>query len=96
MCCSDRENEEEDEEIMGWPPISSLRKELLHHHHGGGMAGVAPAPVRNYMYVKVKMEGVPIGRKIDLRLYNSYQSLTHSLINMFAKCKYLELKTFRS
>ncbi|KAH6774146.1 hypothetical protein C2S52_002902 [Perilla frutescens var. hirtella] len=73
-------NDEEinDEEIMGWPPINSLmRKEL----YGGGGRAV----VRNSMYVKVKMEGVPIGRKIDLTLYNSYQPFTDSLINMFAK-----------
>ncbi|KAF5748177.1 hypothetical protein HS088_TW04G00127 [Tripterygium wilfordii] len=38
------------------------------------------------MYVKVKMEGVAIVRKIDLMLYNSYQTLTNSLINMFSKC----------
>lgn len=69
-----RENEEEDEEIMS---------SLLHHGHHGGGNGAAV----QYQYVKVKMEGVGIGRKIDLSLYNSYQSLTHSLINMFAKCK---------
>ena len=42
----------------------------------------------NSKYVKVKMEGVAITRKIDLRLYNSYQTLTKSLISMFAKCKW--------
>nr|GMD44095.1 auxin-responsive protein IAA29 [Ipomoea batatas] len=31
------------------------------------------------------MEGVAIGRKIDLSLYNSYQVLTNNLINMFAR-----------
>ncbi|KAL4294862.1 hypothetical protein AHAS_Ahas18G0270500 [Arachis hypogaea] len=33
----------------------------------------------------VNMEGVTVGRKIDLMLYNSYQTLTHTLITMFAK-----------
>ncbi|KAF7830303.1 auxin-responsive protein IAA29 [Senna tora] len=33
------------------------------------------------------MEGVAVGRKIDLRLYSSYQTLSNKLINMFAKCK---------
>ncbi|KAL3646039.1 hypothetical protein CASFOL_011219 [Castilleja foliolosa] len=85
------ENEEENEEIVGWPPINSLRKELLHRHQGGPMANhrrqadhrvIIP---RSSMYVKVKMEGVPIGRKIDLRLFNSYRALTNTLIDMFAK-----------
>nr|GMD48718.1 F-box only protein 8-like [Ipomoea batatas] len=31
------------------------------------------------------MEGLAIGRKIDLSLYNSYQVLTNDLINMFAR-----------
>ncbi|PIN23971.1 hypothetical protein CDL12_03274 [Handroanthus impetiginosus] len=83
-------NEEESQEIVGWPPINSLRKELLHRCQGGWIpnhraaAGRVTA-ARMSMYVKVKMEGVPIGRKIDLRLYNSYQALTDALINMFAK-----------
>ncbi|XP_057776478.1 auxin-responsive protein IAA29-like [Salvia miltiorrhiza] len=86
----DDEESDGDEETVGWPPISSLRRELLHRHHhhhrrGGGGVGAVAAPVRNSTYVKVKMEGVPIGRKINLRVYHSYQALTHSLINMFAK-----------
>lgn len=40
---------------------------------------------RNSMYVKVKMEGVPIGRKVDLRLYHSYQLFTQNLLQMFAR-----------
>ncbi|KAF2287234.1 hypothetical protein GH714_039405 [Hevea brasiliensis] len=44
----------------------------------------------NSKYVKVKMEGVAIARKIDLRLFHSYQTLTNSLITMFDKCLELE------
>lgn len=40
--------------------------------------------VFNPKYVKVKMEGVPIARKIDVGLYNSYQTLKTALINMFS------------
>lgn len=81
---------------MGWPPIKSWRKKLIHginhevgwnknnnnninHRHNIG--------IRNSMYVKVKMEGVAIGRKNDLMLYNSYQILTNTLLQMFHKCK---------
>ncbi|XP_065848824.1 auxin-responsive protein IAA29 [Euphorbia lathyris] len=42
----------------------------------------------NSMYVKVKMEGVAIARKINLRLFNSYPTLTQFLINMFPKCQH--------
>jgi len=43
---------------------------------------------RSSMYVKVKMDGVAIARKVDIKLFNSYESLTNSLITMFTECKY--------
>ncbi|KAK4491045.1 hypothetical protein RD792_001767 [Penstemon davidsonii] len=85
---NDGEIDEENHEIVGWPPINSWRRELLHHHPGGGwMVGNHRRGecLRTSMYVKVKMEGVAIGRKIDLRLYNSYHTLSNALIEMFAK-----------
>ncbi|KAK6912579.1 AUX/IAA domain [Dillenia turbinata] len=82
--------------IVGWPPINSLRKKLLyqHHHHHQNQHGriennrtdeSRPHSRSNSMYVKVKMEGVAIGRKIDLNLYHSYQTLKENLISMFSK-----------
>lgn len=35
------------------------------------------------MFVKVNMEGVPIGRKIDLKAYDSYEKLYVALDEMF-------------
>ncbi|EOA17317.1 hypothetical protein CARUB_v10005589mg [Capsella rubella] len=40
---------------------------------------------RSSMYVKVKMDGVAITRKVDIKLFNSYESLTDSLIAMFTQ-----------
>ncbi|XP_010437931.1 PREDICTED: auxin-responsive protein IAA29-like isoform X2 [Camelina sativa] len=40
---------------------------------------------RSSMYVKVKMDGVAIARKVDIKLFNSYESLTDSLITMFTQ-----------
>ncbi|XP_051137597.1 auxin-responsive protein IAA9-like [Andrographis paniculata] len=87
--------EEEEEEIEGWPPInySSIQKEVKtkmqmqmqideHMIHGGNCT---PPSISSSSYVKVKMEGVGIGRKIDLALYHSYPSLSAALIHMFAK-----------
>ncbi|KAL3633589.1 hypothetical protein CASFOL_022351 [Castilleja foliolosa] len=89
QCVNHGENEEENEKIVGWPPINSLRNESVHRHQGGPMAYPRQAYHRVFprssMFVKVKMEGVPIGRKIDLRLFNSYRALTDALIDMFAK-----------
>ncbi|KAL7112320.1 hypothetical protein ACP275_05G144800 [Erythranthe tilingii] len=87
-------DEEEDTEIVGWPPINSVRRELLHRNQQQQQQQqrvinyIIPGARNNNnksMYVKVKMEGVPIGRKIDLSLYHSYQSLTHAFIHMFSK-----------
>ncbi|MCD7471367.1 hypothetical protein HAX54_011770 [Datura stramonium] len=87
-----RETKEE-KGVVGWPPIKSWRKKvLLNVHEGGGwntnnnndIEGHVGG-IRNSMYVKVKMEGVAIGRKIDLSLYNSYQLLINTLLQMFSK-----------
>ncbi|KAE8663422.1 kinesin-like protein KIF20B-like isoform X2 [Hibiscus syriacus] len=84
-------NDAEEDQVVGWPPIKSWRKRTLHHHQhhhqherdeqiGNGNNGRS-------IYVKVKMEGVPIARKIDLRHYHSYHQLTNSLITMFTQNK---------
>lgn len=89
-------NEEEENSLVGWPPIKSWRKKELHQQHAAGgrirnnrmQANENHRRGPNSFYVKVNMEGVTIGRKVDLRLYNSYQTLTNTLISMFAKCKW--------
>lgn len=35
-------------------------------------------------FVKVSMDGAPYLRKVDLKMYRSYQQLSHSLANMFS------------
>ncbi|KAJ6758582.1 AUXIN-RESPONSIVE PROTEIN IAA29 [Salix koriyanagi] len=100
ISCSINMNDVEENQVVGWPPIKSWRKKMFHHQHQG-----VHVVNRNYRmvagnhengagsntrYVKVKMEGVAITRKIDLRHYNSYQTLTNSLTSKFAKCQNLE------
>ncbi|KAK0572736.1 hypothetical protein LWI29_036363 [Acer saccharum] len=46
-------------------------------------------------YVKVKMEGVAITRKVNLRLYHSFHTLKNSLIPMFAKYQKYEKQGVR-
>ncbi|XP_074573162.1 auxin-responsive protein IAA12 isoform X2 [Curcuma longa] len=41
--------------------------------------------MRNSMFVKVKMDGDPIGRKVDLNAHHSYEALAVSLELMFQK-----------
>lgn len=77
--------------VVGWPPIRSFRKNLA------GQPKVAAAPPCNppppvadpgekkinTMFVKVNVDGVPIGRKIDLKAYDSYEKLSVALDEMF-------------
>lgn len=78
-CSIINRNEGEESGVVGWPPVKSWRRKLCHQKHGGGGGGLKS------MYVKVKMEGVGIARKVDLSLHGSYQTLTHTLIGMFRK-----------
>ncbi|PIN14688.1 hypothetical protein CDL12_12674 [Handroanthus impetiginosus] len=91
----DRNDNVENDLVVGWPPVKSWRKQLCQQSHrgtatnyvnvenaaGGGGRG------SNSTYVKVKMEGVGIARKIDLRNHNSYQTLIASLITLFGQCE---------
>lgn len=103
---SNNRNEVEENHVVGWPPIKSWMKKQLHqqqqqqqHHQGGRVKndGVAErSGGRNSLYVKVKMEGVAIARKIDLRLFHSYQALTNTLISMFDKGKWENFKSLKT
>lgn len=69
--------------IVGWPPIKASRK----LGYGGGSTQREEMDESKGGYVKVMMEGVAIGRKVDLTVHNSYQTLTHTLNNMFGICE---------
>nr|XP_027094138.1 auxin-responsive protein IAA13-like isoform X1 [Coffea arabica] len=40
---------------------------------------------KNTLFVKVNMDGVPIGRKVDLNAHNSYEDLAQTLDDMFCR-----------
>ncbi|XP_042449902.1 auxin-responsive protein IAA20-like [Zingiber officinale] len=58
-------------------------------NYGGGRVIVGWPPVklprRRTNCVKVNMEGIAIGRKVDLSLHDSYQALFRTLYMMFPK-----------
>ncbi|TKY74738.1 Auxin-responsive protein IAA29 [Spatholobus suberectus] len=91
-------NGDEENHLVGWPPVKSWRRKELHQQHPARgqirneriQANENQSRGSNTLYVKVNMEGVAIGRKINLRLFNSYQTLTNTLISMFAKDQKLE------
>nr|XP_043635476.1 auxin-responsive protein IAA16-like [Erigeron canadensis] len=73
-------------QVVGWPPVRSYRKNMLSaqkntalHRHEEVAAGSGGAA-----FVKVSMDGAPYLRKVDLRMYKSYQDLSDALGNMFS------------
>ncbi|XVE98361.1 hypothetical protein REPUB_Repub03eG0099800 [Reevesia pubescens] len=81
------------EGLVGWPPVKTWRKKLRCQIPNGGadnnrMVVVATengcgGRASNSTYVKVKMDGVAIARKIDLSVHNSFETLTTTLMRMF-------------
>ncbi|KAI4344164.1 hypothetical protein L6164_011425 [Bauhinia variegata] len=92
-------DEDDAEEVVGWPPVNYWRKKLRQDNYGVQVAESEERIVmvnrsgsdnlrgsNNKLYVKVKMEGVGIARKIDLSLHRSFESLKETLLDMFGKC----------
>ncbi|WVZ11421.1 hypothetical protein V8G54_015951 [Vigna mungo] len=88
-----KDDEEDAEDIVGWPPVNYWRKKLRVDHdevvgkndhvvwvdrcHGHGSSS------SKSLYVKVKMEGVGIARKVDLGMHQSFETLMETLMDMF-------------
>ncbi|KAH9619511.1 hypothetical protein KSS87_017183 [Heliosperma pusillum] len=83
--------------VVGWPPIRSFRKNLASSSSGKSSAEppqtVIPSkpvnekqPTENSnkgLFVKINMDGVPIGRKVDLNAHNCYDSLSSAIDMLF-------------
>lgn len=86
---------------MGWPPIRTYRmnsmvnqaKTLASEDQNSEIRQEVnknrtdATKMRNSMFVKVTMDGIPIGRKIDLNAHKCYESLSNTLEEMFLKPK---------
>ncbi|WOL11781.1 hypothetical protein Cni_G20545 [Canna indica] len=66
----------EREKLSHWPPIKPLLRSTLEDKVGQNSS--------RKFFVKVYMEGVPIGRKLDLFAHNDYESLLNTLRCMFS------------
>lgn len=81
--------------VVGWPPIRSFRKNFA----SGSSSKLASdsgdvienkssdsKPKENCaktMFVKINMDGIPIGRKVNLKAYDSYEKLSHAVDELF-------------
>ncbi|XVF26854.1 hypothetical protein REPUB_Repub14bG0055300 [Reevesia pubescens] len=82
--------------VVGWPPIRSFRKNLA-TSSSSKLASESPSVVLHKvanqkaagetagkgLFVKINMDGVPIGRKVDLKAYDNYEKLSTAVDELF-------------
>ncbi|XP_050224523.1 auxin-responsive protein IAA16 [Mercurialis annua] len=83
-------------QVVGWPPIRSFRKNVMAVQKNtsddegekgavtSAVAATATSGSGSGAFVKVSMDGAPYLRKVDLKLYKSYQELSDALGKMFS------------
>ncbi|CAM8942110.1 unnamed protein product [Rhodiola kirilowii] len=73
-------------QVVGWPPVRSFRKNMVTASQAQkkdeSSEGSSMVPT-GAVYVKVSMDGAPYLRKVDLKMYKSYQELSDALVKMF-------------
>ncbi|CAO2182941.1 unnamed protein product [Urochloa humidicola] len=77
--------------VVGWPPIRSFRRNLANGSSSKQSTGPQkdqastkekPACTKNPL-IKINMDGIPIGRKVDLAAYDSYERLSLAVKELF-------------
>ncbi|GAB4830466.1 Auxin-responsive protein iaa16 [Ancistrocladus abbreviatus] len=68
-------------QVVGWPPVRSSRKNILAVQKNDGKE--SEKIKGGAALVKVSMDGAPYLRKVDLKMYKSYQELSAALGKMF-------------
>lgn len=78
-------------QVVGWPPVRSFRKNILSVQKSSSITGEESSEkVSSHIgssagaaLVKVSLDGAPYLRKVDLKMYKSYQELSDALGKMF-------------
>ncbi|KAI3459453.1 hypothetical protein Pfo_016116 [Paulownia fortunei] len=71
-------------QVVGWPPVRSFRKNVMAHQKSNTEEPEKAACSSAAAFVKVSMDGAPYLRKVDLKMYKSYQELSDALAKMFS------------
>ncbi|CAH2052972.1 unnamed protein product [Thlaspi arvense] len=78
-------------QVVGWPPVRNYRKNIMTQQKTSGTeeassekAGSGGGGAVGAALVKVSMDGAPYLRKVDLKMYKSYQDLSDALAKMFS------------
>ncbi|KAI0491590.1 hypothetical protein KFK09_025850 [Dendrobium nobile] len=78
--------------VVGWPPIRSFRKNIsitsnkqsTEFKNGAQDNGLKVKTSKKGLFVKINMDGIPIGRKVDLNAYDNYQKLSSVVGELFS------------
>lgn len=71
-------------QVVGWPPVRSFRKNIVAVQKSTTDEAEKAGSSSTAAFVKVSMDGAPYLRKVDLKLYKSYQDLSDALGKMFS------------
>lgn len=75
-------------QVVGWPPVRSYRRNVMTVQSEKVNKDKSEKPSNNApptaTFVKVSMDGAPYLRKVDLKMYRSYQELSIALEKMFS------------
>nr|KYP74124.1 Auxin-responsive protein IAA11 [Cajanus cajan] len=77
-------------QVVGWPPLRTYRVNSCNYNSHtkspevfDSVAEKKKRHLRSSLFVKVNMDGIPIGRKVDLSAHSSYETLAQTLEDMF-------------
>ncbi|GMN48897.1 hypothetical protein TIFTF001_018068 [Ficus carica] len=72
-------------QVVGWPPVRSFRKNMMAVQKSSTDESTEKAVSGgSAVFVKVSIDGAPYLRKVDLKMYKSYQDLSDALGKMFS------------
>ena len=77
--------------MVGWPPVRAIRRNLTNGSSSkqspdrqNDEAGDKKITCKRSPLVKINMDGIPIGRKIDLAAYDDFQKLSSAVQELFS------------
>lgn len=71
-------------QVVGWPPVRSFRKNVMAVQKRSDSEEAEKGTACGGAFVKVSMDGAPYLRKVDLKMYKTYQDLSDALGKMFS------------
>ncbi|KAK8938746.1 Auxin-responsive protein IAA26 [Platanthera zijinensis] len=78
--------------VVGWPPVRSFRKNIAINsskisdvlHNAGTLENRLRSETSNKgFFVKINVDGIPIGRKLNLNAYDNYEMLSSVVEELF-------------